>query len=122
MAWLSSPLMGWIALALRGLVGLFFVWLAYKGLSGDPQTVADYQRWGYPDWFRTLIALGQAAGGLAFLVPQTSMWAGGLLMVILVGAFATHAWHDAPATLISPALFALAVVVALAPHWVERLG
>ncbi len=121
-AWLTSPWMGPVALGLRMVVGLFFVWLGWKGLSGDPQTVADYQRWGYPVGFRMLVAAGQVLGGLAFMVPQTSLWAGGMLLVILLGALATHALHDAPVTLVSPAVFALAVLLAIAPGLLGRPG
>jgi hypothetical protein len=75
---------------LRVLVAAFFVFLAGRNLSGDAQMAADFQRWGYADWFRTATALVQMLGALALLVPATRPLGALLLLGVLFGAIATH--------------------------------
>jgi hypothetical protein len=118
--WWTSPVVAGVAALLRVAVGAYFLFLAYRTLSGDAQTLADYQRWGYPDAFRILVGLGQLAGGAGLLLPQVSLWAGALLAVILVGAVGTHARHDAPASVLSPLLFLVLVAASLLPRWAAR--
>jgi putative oxidoreductase len=53
-----------------------------------------FARWGYPDHFYLVIGALEVAGALALLVPRTAAPAALLLIVIMIGAGATHALHD----------------------------
>jgi hypothetical protein len=94
-----------VRIALAG----FFLLLAWKNLSGDAQMVADWQRWGYPDAFRRATAIAQVVGAL-LLIPTATCFAGGVLLAgILLGALATHLWHDPLLASVSPLLFLVLV-------------
>jgi len=108
---------GWVTfgLVLRALVALFFVYLAWKNLSGDPQMVADFDRWGYPDWFRRTTAVLQVVGAL-LLIPTATCFLGGVLLAgILAGAVLTHLLNDPLAASVSPLVFL--VLVAATTAW-----
>ncbi len=101
--------------AVRVGLAVFFLLLAWKNLSGDPQMAADFERWGYPAWFRQATALAQVAGAL-LLIPTATCFVGGVgLAMILLGALATHLMHDPWAASVSPAAFL--VLVTLSSVW-----
>jgi len=99
---------------LRVALAGFLVLLAWKNLSGDPQMVADWQRWGYPDGFRRATAVAQLLGA-ALLVPTATCFLGGALLTgILLGAIATHLLHDPLPASLSPLVVLLLVAGASA--------
>jgi putative oxidoreductase len=105
------------ALALRLLLAMFFVVLAVKNLSGDERMADDFRRWGYPDAFRVAVAVAQFAGAAALLVPPLVFPGAAALVVVLLGAAATHLRHDPPLQ----AVPAIACLVLLLPVlWVAR--
>ena len=97
--------------AVLGLVGL--------GVGGAKVThqedqVEDFQRFGYPQWFRIVTGLVEIGAGIGLLVgllwrPELA-WVGGLLLSgVMVGAVMTHIrTGDPPSkTAIPAALFVL---------------
>lgn len=100
-------------LVLRILVALFFVFLAVKNLTGDPQMTADFRRWGYPDAFRTFTAVVQIAGAVLLLVTPVAFFGSALLAGVLFGAVWTHFRHDPPATMLQPAVVLVPIVAFL---------
>jgi uncharacterized membrane protein YphA (DoxX/SURF4 family) len=70
--------------------------------------LADFTRWGYPDWFMAAVGLVELAGAAAVLVPRLARTAAAALGAILVGALGTvvvHAEYDRlPVTLLALAL------------------
>lgn len=124
-SWLGSAadlprLWVWAGLGLRTLIAAFFVFLAWKNLSGDPQMAADFGRWGYPDWFRKVTAWMQIAGALALIPTTTCFYGGAWLAIILLGALATHLLHDPLAASASPLVFLIllaATTVWFRPGW-----
>jgi len=87
------------------LLGAFFVFMAAKNLSGDEAMAADFQRWGYADWFRKLTAWLQIVGAIGLLVPVTTFFGGLLLCGVLVGAAVTHLRFDSWQHVVSPLVF-----------------
>jgi putative oxidoreductase len=53
-----------------------------------------FARWGYPDHFYLVIGAVEVAAGLALLVPRLAAPAAILLIVVMIGAGATHVVHD----------------------------
>ena len=97
--------------AVLGLVGL--------GVGGAKIThrddqIEEFQRYGYPQWFRVVTGIIEIGGGVGLLVgllwrPELR-WAGGLLLSgVMAGAVATHIRvGDPPSKTAVPAvLFAL---------------
>jgi hypothetical protein len=106
----------WMALGLtvmRFLIAAFFLFAASKNLSGDAAMVADFRRWGYPDWFRLLTAWLQVAGALLLLDRRIAFYGAVLLGCILLGAMATHLLHDPPVTAAAPVVFLIPVAAFL---------
>jgi hypothetical protein len=115
-AQMSRP---WAAasLGLRIPLAAFFLWLAYKSLSGDPQLLADFQRWGYTSGFLRAVGTAQALGGLALLAPQTCLAGSLLLCGVLLGAIYTHLRFDPLPSALTPVAFLIAVA---SIAWIHR--
>ena len=95
--------------AVRLLIAAFFLFMAWRNLSGDQTMADDFARWGYPDWFRVATGVLQAAGALALIVSPASFLGALLLVLVLLGAITTHVVHDPPATAISAVVFLVVV-------------
>jgi uncharacterized membrane protein YphA (DoxX/SURF4 family) len=106
----------WGLLSLRLLMAAFFLMVAAKNLAGDEAMAADFQRWGYADWFRKLTAGLQIAGGLALLLPLTTFAGGLLLSCVLVGAAMTHLRYDSLQEVMAPVGFLLFVGLIVIAH------
>ena len=53
-----------------------------------------FARWGYPDHFYLVIGAVEVAAGLALLVPRLAASAAAILIVVMIGAGATHVLHN----------------------------
>ena len=53
-----------------------------------------FARWGYPDHFYLAIGVVEVAAGLALLVPRLATSSAAVLLVVMIGAGATHVLHD----------------------------
>lgn len=107
--------LGFAVLGLRVLLALFFLFVAAKNLSGDAQMATDFQRFGFPDWFRVVVAVLQIVGAVLLFVPGTTWIGCGVLAFVLVGAIVSHVRHDPLSSALSPLVFLVLVgVVALA--------
>ena len=60
---------------------------------GSPMWQRMFERWGYPDHFYLVVGAVEVAAGLALLVPRLASPASLVLIVIMIGAGATHAMH-----------------------------
>lgn len=103
----------WGALLLRVALAAFFVLLAAKNLGGDAHMAHDFRRWGYSLAFQRLVALAQVAGAVVLVFPSVCFWGGLLLVVLMLGAIATHLVHDPPATALAPLVVGILVAVSV---------
>lgn len=111
----------WIATLV--LVAIFLMAGSSK-VTGGPQMVEEFHRFGYPDWFRVLIGFVEIVGAIVLLFPRTAAPAAVILGGIMVGAAGTHLRiGDGLATLVPLALLALLGLVAYArrPWWLPVL-
>jgi len=111
--WSGEGVSGWWIYAATGgrlLLAAFFAFLAYQNLSGNAEMVADFRRWGYPEWFRSATAMLQAAGALLLIPPATCFLGACVMVAVLLGAVATHLANDPWATSLSPLAFLIAVI------------
>lgn len=113
---------------LAALLAVFFLGAGVPKILGldtpGGANAADFERWGYPAWFRTIVGLGETAGALMLLLRRPGIlgaaprfWAAALLAVDMAGAAGTHALHGEAAMLGLP-LVLLALLATLA--WAER--
>jgi uncharacterized membrane protein YphA (DoxX/SURF4 family) len=75
--------------ALSGLLALMYVSSGAMKFV-NPEAAQKFAAWGYPDWFRVLVAVVEIAGGVLLLVPRVAWLAAGALAVVMVGAAVTH--------------------------------
>ena len=84
-------------------------------LPGDGFWVRDFQRWGYPSWFRLAVALAELAALALLLIPRLASFGAGLFAIVMVGAIYTHATHNESSRLpFNFLLLALALLVLFA--------
>lgn len=84
-------------------------------LPGDSFWVRDFSRWGYPGWFRFVVAVIELTSFLLLLVPRFAAYGAALFAVVMLGAIYTHATHQESSRLpFNLLLFALSLCVIFA--------
>jgi putative oxidoreductase len=107
-----------IVSGLQGLLGLVGLLIGGVKVAGQEEQVAEFERFGYPQWFRIATGTIEIAAGTALVVgllwlPALAPAGGVLLGIVMVGAVATHLRIGDPASKwAAPALlFALATTL-----------
>ncbi len=109
----------------------FFVFAPFKfypgGVLGWPSYPEKFVAWGYPAWFSFVVGGGELLAAFMLVLPRRRFLGAAVLVIILVGAIATHVInHDSFADSVSaPVHLVLAGVVALAfwpADWREPLA
>ena len=80
----------WICQAALALMFLF----AGAAKFTRPMWERMFARWGYPDHFYLVIGTVEVVAGLALLIPRLATSAAAILIVVMIGAGATHVIHD----------------------------
>jgi putative oxidoreductase len=83
----------WTASVFVALVCLRSGLMKMPGVPGEQFWARDFQRWGYPDWFRIVVGLAELAAFASLLVPRAAAYGAGLFGAVMVGAIFTHATH-----------------------------
>ncbi len=101
----NSSVLITVMIVLRYLVGAFFLFLAYKNLSGDEVMTTDFQRWQFSMWFKTFTGVCLFAAGILLFITPVSFYGGIMICFMMVGATYSHLKYDPLATAISPIVF-----------------
>lgn len=101
---------------LRFLLAAFFVFVAMKNLMGDATMVADFKRFGYPNWFRLVTAAMQITGAVLLLRASLSFYGASVLTCVLLGAVWSHFRHDPPAAMIPAFAFLVPTLIILGSY------
>lgn len=108
-------------LAAQVLVGLVALAAGAAKLTGQQSQVEEFDRFRYPQWFRTVTGSVEGLAGVALLAgavaPAAVSIAGGLLAAgVMAGAVVTHFRIDDPLSKVAAPvlLFSLAAVVVVA--------
>jgi uncharacterized membrane protein YphA (DoxX/SURF4 family) len=105
----------WAASAFVALVCLRSGLMKMPGVPGAEFWARDFQRWGYPGWFRVAVGAAELAASAALLVPRAAAYGAALFALVMVGAIVTHAGHGETGRLpFNAALLALSVGIAAA--------
>ncbi len=78
------------AWVVAGLLAIAFVGAGAMKLSGAPEMVANFARWGFPDGFVYVTGGIEVLGGLLLLLPRTSPVGVALMIPTMLGAILTH--------------------------------
>lgn len=79
---------------LQVLLALLFLAAGIPKLAGNPNWIARFARYGYPDNFYRLVGVVEVLGALALLIPRTAAYSAAVLIVVMIGATITHALHS----------------------------
>ena len=102
------------AIALQTLVAgsVFFVWVVRY-----PNIVVEFERWGFPDWFRDALGIVKLTLAMMLLIGinrhQFSILGGIGLGLLMLAALATHFWFKTPIIKRLPSLTLLALSIGI---------
>ncbi len=85
------------------IAGLFLMMGAGK-LMSDPETVANFTRWGMPDKLYLVIGFFEVLGAIGLLIPRLAGLAAVGLILIMGGAVVTHLTHNETGMAVVPFL------------------
>jgi putative oxidoreductase len=106
--------------ALRGAIGVAFVFIGWEKFPNGTEWVGLFQQIGLGQWFRFFTGAVEILGGVLVLVPRTATAGLALLASIMAAAALTHVFIlGHPGNCIIPAAFALGLA---AGWWTRRSG
>ena len=114
----------WFVTLLLILVCLRSGLMKMPGVPGVEFWVRDFQRWGYPGWFRFVVGLAELISAALLLLPRLAGYGASVFAIIMLGAIITHATHNESSRLpFNFLLLALSVMVLVArqPGFLRRL-
>ena len=112
----------WLITLFLALVCLRSGWLK---VSGNIFWVRDFQRWGYPDWFRLMVGTAELISMALLLVPRLASFGASLFALIMLGAIFTHYTNNETSRLPFNLLLltlSLIIVYARRPSFIKRPG
>ena len=114
----------WIIALFLALVCLRSGLMKMPGVPGVQFWIQDFQRWGYPDWFRLVVGISELVSMLLLLVPRIAGYGASLFSVVMLGAIFTHATHGETSRLpFNFLLLALSLIIVFArePNSLKKL-
>lgn len=102
----------WLATAYLAII---FARAGTQKFSSDSGWAHAFADWGFPVWFRILVGAVELAGAALVLIPRTAAYGAAAIILVMLGAMGTHAWHGHPEQAtheIVPLTMALIVAIA----------
>ena len=103
-----NSICGWV---LQLLLAALFAIQGIMKLSGSPAWISRFRAWGYPDRFYLVVGLAELLGAVLLLIPRLARIGAVMLLVVMVGATATHLIHREPQILTTMVLATLLAIV-----------
>lgn len=114
----------WVFALFLALVCLRSGLMKMPGVPGVQFWIQDFQRWGYPDWFRVAVGVAELVSFALLLVPRVAGYGAGIFGILMLGAIFTHAthneWSRLPFNFLLLAL-SLFIVFARQPNFLKKL-
>jgi len=97
---------------------LFLAWIfvrqGFAKLSDTSGWARAFRVWHFPVWFRVLIGLLEMSAALLLLTRRTALAGASIILLVMLGAMATHVYWGKPAQVTSEILpLTLGLLVAL---------
>jgi putative oxidoreductase len=104
-----------ISWVIQILLAAVYVLAAFGKLISKPQVIGMFRHWGFPDKFYLVIGVLELLGAIGLLIPRLASYAAAGLIVLMIGATATHLINGEGLQVLRPLLFIvfLALVVYL---------
>jgi putative oxidoreductase len=71
------------------LAGMFFM-ASWPKLTGNPQAIAGFDVIGLGQWFRIFTGALEVVGAILLLIPRMAFFGASIIIVVMIGAIATH--------------------------------
>ena len=84
----------WVISLFLALVCLRSGLMKMPGVPGEQFWARDFQRWGYPGWFRMVVGAAELISLALLLVPRLAGYGASIFAVVMLGAIFTHATHN----------------------------
>ncbi len=114
----------WIIALFLALVCLRSGLMKMPNVPGVQFWMRDFQRWGYPDWFRVAVGVAELLSFALLLVPRVAGYGATIFAVVMLGAIFTHATHNESARLpFNFLLLSLSLITVFArrPFFLQKL-
>jgi uncharacterized membrane protein YphA (DoxX/SURF4 family) len=95
--------------AATSVLAIFFILAGLPKVLGQTGWVARFGAWGYPEWFPTVVGLGEIVGAILLMIPSCAAIGALVLSTIMVGAVGTHVWHGELPRIVIPIVLLVAV-------------
>lgn len=87
----GKTIVAWI---LQILLAGLFVMSSLPKLTGDAETIANFERWGMPGKMYLVIGAFELLGAIGLVIPRLAGLAAAGLILIMAGALVTHLTHN----------------------------
>lgn len=114
----------WIIALFLALVCLRSGLMKMPGVPGEQFWIRDFQRWGYPSWFRIMVGAVELVSFALLLVPRLAGYGATIFSIVMLGAIFTHATHNESSRLPFNFLLlglSLVIIVARQPILLKKL-
>ena len=101
------------------LLAVLYVLAASGKLISRPEWISRFRNWGFPDRFYLLIGALEILGAIGLLIPRLAGYAACGLIILMIGAAATHLVNGEGLQVLRPVVFLLllAIVVYMRRPW-----
>ena len=108
--------------ALCLLVGAAFVAAGMGKLADATAAGEAFAHFGLPAWLAVFIGACEVAGGIGLWIPRLSTWAGGGLVIIMLGAAGSHLANDPFADAVPALVLGALCALCAGARWPQALG
>ena len=104
------------------LLAALYVLTSSAKLIGRPQTIERFRHWGFPEKFYFVIGVLELLGAIGLLIPRLAGYAAIGLILLMIGAAATHLVNGEGLQVLRPLIFIvfLAFVVYVRRPWASK--
>ncbi len=85
---MNSKMIVWWAL--RILTAAIMIFFSIPKLTGDPMAIQMFTTLGVEPWLRYVTGVLELVGGLALLIPRTTLYGAGITALVALGAIGSH--------------------------------
>lgn len=83
----SKTIVWWVVRVLAAVIMIFF---SIPKLTGDPDTIQMFTALGTEPWLRFVTAILELVGGIALLIPRTTLYGAVATALVALGAIGSH--------------------------------
>jgi len=91
---LAKEVLIWALTLFVALVALRSGVMKMPGVAGVQFWIRDFQRWGYPGWFRVAVGIAEIISVALMLIPRLASYGAAIFGIVMLGAIFTHATHS----------------------------